>query len=266
MMDAMDRKQYWNRAYLEYWKRRVDESASAGRESTVVAGDVKTEGDEVYEMIFSRHPPHLGSVLDVGCAWGRMFRVFKTMDLRITGIDISKAMIDQATADWGKDPSVDGLYEGEAESMPFRENLFDNVACLAVFDALYQDRALAEFFRVLRMDGLLYLTGKNDTYPMDDDPAIRAEAGARAKHHPNYFTDTAEMLRQIREHGHMVLATYFFPRRGDFGRLHAVTGMPDAFYEYFVVIQKKAQHGLFQPFSDSASKTFLRLPQSDSRV
>ena len=67
-MHTMDRKDYWDRAYLEYWKQRVDESSRAGGESTVIAGDSKTEGDEVYEMMFNRHPMRPGSVLDVGCA------------------------------------------------------------------------------------------------------------------------------------------------------------------------------------------------------
>lgn len=261
-----DRKDYWNRSYLEYWKSRVEESARPGSDSKVIAGDAKTESTEVYEMIFAQHPMHPGSVLDIGCAWGRMFPVFKKLGLRITGIDISKAMIEQAQADWGADSEVDALRESEAESIPFEDDMFDNVACLAVFDATYQDKALAEFFRVLRMDGFLYLTGKNDLYFTDDEQAILAEAGARRKKHPNYFTDTASMLHQIREQGHEIIATYFFLRRGDFGMLHFITDMPECFYEYFIIARKKANHGPFQPFSDNFSRTFRQLPESRLRA
>ncbi len=259
---ADDRKQYWNQSYLDYWKSRVDESTGSDRESGIVSGDLKTEGDEVYEDIFAKHPPHPGTILDVGCAWGRMFPVFKKLGLKITGIDISKAMIDQAKKDFGNDPAVELMLETEAESLGmFKDNQFDNVACLAVFDALYQNKALAEFLRVLKMDGYLYLTGKNDNYPDDDDPAYRAEVGARGKNHPNYFTDAPKMIEMIKEQGHTILGTYFYERRGDFGSMKAVTTMPAKFYEYFIVVQKKAPHEAFEPFSDAFSKTFKRLPQ-----
>lgn len=255
----MNRKDYWNRSYLEYWKKRVAESGREGEESTVVAGDAKTEDDEVYELIFSRYPMRRGSVLDVGCAWGRMFPLFKKLGQKITGIDISKAMIEEAKQNFGRDPLVEGLTECEAESLPFADERFDNVACLAVFDATYQHRALTEFLRVLKTGGLLYLTGKNDTYCKDDEMASKAEEGARKKGHPNYFTDTRRMLHELKRAGQSVAATYFFPRRGDFGKQNYLTDMPEKFYEYFIVIEKRAPALSFQPFSDSVSKTFREL-------
>lgn len=256
-----ERKQYWNSSYMEYWKSRVEESTRPGNESIVIEGDSKTEGDEVYEMVFDATPMNPGTVLDVGCAWGRMFPVLKKLNMRISGIDISEAMINDAKKQWGSDPAVDALHESPAESMPFANGAFDNVACLAVFDATYQDQALTEFFRVLRTGGLLYLTGKNDNYAQDDFEAIRAEAGARRKSHPNYFTDTAAMLRQVEEKGHEIIATYFFPRRGDFGRENYVADMPETYYEYFVVIRKKNDTADFAPFADSYSRTFKSLSE-----
>ncbi len=255
----MNRKDYWNRSYLEYWKERVAESRKEGGESAVISGDTKTEDDEVYELIFTRHPMRRGTVLDVGCAWGRMFPVFKKFGEKITGIDISKAMIDEAKKNFGRDPLVDGLHECEAESLPFSDGQFDNVACLAVFDATYQNRALAEFLRVLKKGGLLYLTGKNDAYDKDDALARKAEEGARKKGHPNYFTDTPRMLQELGKQGQHVAATYFFPRRGDFGQLSYVTGMPERFYEYFIVVEKRAPHKPFPPFSESVSRTYKGL-------
>ena len=146
-----------------------------------------------------------------------------------------------------------------AKEFLFPDGKFDNVACLAVFDATYQNVALSEFLRVLRVGGILYLTGKNDTYPKDDELAFKAEKGARKKNHPNYFTDVKAMLRQLDGHGQRLVASYFFPRRGDFGKLRYVTKMPSAFYEYFIVVKKKASAAPFSPFSDGMSKTFQQL-------
>ncbi|HCB35033.1 MAG: hypothetical protein A2W52_01065 [Candidatus Taylorbacteria bacterium RIFCSPHIGHO2_02_49_25] len=252
----MNRKDYWNRSYLEYWKRRVAESGKEGETSNVISGDAKTEDDAVYEFIFEKHPMQKGSVLDVGCAWGRMFPVFKKLRQRITGVDISRAMIEEARKDFAGDTSVEGLYEAPAEELPFPDGKFDNVACLAVFDATFQDKALYEFLRVLKTNGMLYLTGKNDAYEDDDALALNAEEGARKKNHPNYFTDTKAMLRQLEKQGQKIIASYFFPRRGDFGKLNYVTDMPQKFYEYFLVVRKKASSKPFKPFSDSMSKTF----------
>lgn len=256
----MDRKDYWNRSYLEYWKSRVDEVAAPGDGSTIVAGDAKTVGAALYEEAFRDYLVRPGSVLDVGCAWGRMFGLFKSFGMKVAGIDISRAMIEQARADWGNSSDVLSLHECEAESICFGDGQFDNVACLAVFDATYQHLALAEFMRVLRLDGMLFLTGKNDRYAVDDTVAAQAEAGARAKQHPNFFTDTVSMLDQLRRQGHSVVATWFFERRGDFGARRFSREMPESFYEYFVVVRKSAPHGPFRPFSDATSKSFRQLP------
>lgn len=112
---------------------------------------------------------------------------------------------------------------------------------------------------------MLYLTGKNDTYATDDLEAIRAEAGARRKNHPNYFTDASGMLKQLEEKGHEIVATYFFPKRGDFGREHFVTEMPETYYEYFFIVRKKTDEYQFNECSDSYSKTFRSLSEEQLR-
>jgi SAM-dependent methyltransferase len=255
----MQRKDYWNRSYLEYWKSRVDEVVLPAKGSAIIAGDAVTVGADLYKQAFSQFLGEPGSLLDVGCAWGRMFGLFKSFGMKVSGIDISGAMIDQARADWEGDPSVSSLQECEAEEICFSEGEFDNVACLAVFDATFQHLALAEFIRVLRLDGLLFVTGKNDNYLPDDRMAVDAEVGARLKGHPNFFTDTPGMLEQLRAHGHRIEAAWFFERRGDFGAMKIEREMPPSFYEYFVVVRKKAPHGSFQPLSAAMSKTFSRI-------
>ena len=41
------------------------------------------------------------------------------------------------------------------------------------------------------------MRGKNFKYRQDDKMAIDAEIGARKKGHPNFFTDTDNMIRQV---------------------------------------------------------------------
>jgi len=252
----MDRKTYWNETYLAYWSERVAESSRLGNASTVVDGDAKTEGDDVYERIFKACPFVGVTLLDVGCAWGRMFPLFKQHDLLISGIDISAAMIEKAGEGWRDDPSIKTLREAEAEAIPFEDESFDNVTCLAVFDATYQAAALGEFIRVLRPKGRLYLTGKSHFYSADDRLALEAEIGARRKHHPNYFTNVEAMIAQLQARGHRLLSEFYFPKRGDFAMLNFAEERPERFYEYMIVIERGPDHVAFETFSDPYSATY----------
>ncbi len=259
----MDRKQYWNDTYVAYWRDRVAESTERGTESSVVAGDAKTEGDEIYERIFAATPFSAGSLLDVGCAWGRMFALFKGCGLRVTGVDISDAMIRMARDQWQGDAAVDDLREAEAEELPFADESFDNVTCLAVFDATYQAEALTEFSRVLRPGGRLYVTGKNCSYREDDDLALDAELGARKKGHPNYFTDVDQLLAQLKHRGHKLLDAYYFEKRGDFAKFKFVKHKPPKFYEYFLIVERGLRHQPFETLSDAYSETFKRSDETE---
>lgn len=250
-----DRKAYWNEQYLKYWESRVQEANAGGSASRVIENDPLTLQDQVIRDIFLATPPSPGSILEVGCAWGRWFPVFLEQGLQVHGIDISPAMIARATELWNDIDGVVSVQEAEAEHLPFPDGTFDNVACIAVFDATRQHEALRELLRVARQGARIIVTGKNDTYHADDQAAFDAEIGARAKGHPNFFTDTKAMLRQLHEQGHRVLRTLYFERRGDFGVGKAVTTMPARFYEFYVEIEKMSDIRDFTPFSAEISHT-----------
>jgi ubiquinone/menaquinone biosynthesis C-methylase UbiE len=254
--DRSSRKHYWDAQYTAYWKKRVEE-ASEGGTSSVIQGDPKTEDDSVYERVFAKTPTKAGSLLDVGCAWGRMFPLYKAMGLDVCGVDISESMIAEAMRAWSDDPDVKSIQVSEAESLPFEDAFFDNVAILAVFDATYQNEALGELLRVLKPGGHLYLTGKGHFYHKDDKPALDAEIGARRKGHPNYFTDVSKLRAQLADNGHEILASYYFPRRGDFASFTYVEEPPERFYEYFLVIQKGPSVGTYHNLAEAESQTYL---------
>jgi len=253
----MDRKAYWNKHYYEYWKQRVEESSNTPcAESHIVEGDSKTEGDDVYREVFEEYPFRPGSILEVGCAWGRWFRVYRHYHLEIYGVDISTAMIEQAKIEWENERDVKVLQEAEAEALPFDDECFNNLTCIAVFDATYQCKALYEMLRVVKRGGLIYLTGKNEDYHNDDALALSAENGARNKGHPNFFTNTKQMIKEIKAQGHKIECCYYFPRRGDFAAFNYKNGMPDKYYEYLVVIKRGHSVSKFSEFSGPCSKTY----------
>lgn len=256
-LSRMDRKTYWNEAYYEYWKRRTEEGPISGP-SAIVPGDVRTQADDVYGRVFAQIPFAEGRLLDVGCAWGRLFPLYLERPVAVHGVDISSAMITAARDAWAGHDRIEYLGEAEAEALPFENGYFQNVVCIAVFDATNQSVALEEFFRVLAPRGFLYLTGKNTHYHRDDDLAISAEEGARRKGHPNFFTDYERMIAQINAAGHEVVASWRFARRGDFSTFTVAAETETLFYEWFVVVRKCDSDvcNVFQPFSSDVSRTF----------
>lgn len=260
-MSSQDpRKAYWNEKYLEYWRTRVAEAGEGV--SSVVEGDARTEGDEIYERIFLDNPFKTGNLLDVGCAWGRMFPIYLGHNLQVSGVDISAAMIESAKEHWKGHEAVASLEESCAEQLPFENGAFDNLVCLATFDATYQDKAISEFLRVTRPGAHIYVTGKNDCYCANDAAALAAEIGARSKGHPNYFTDTKELVEELKRQGHELLATYYFVRRGDFAAMKYESEMPENFYEYFLVFERGNTYESFSTFSSPYSVTFQKTEDS----
>ncbi len=250
------RKAYWNEQYVKYWRSRVDEAGTG--ESGIIEGDTNTEEDSVYESIFEHHGFNQGRLLEVGCAWGRMFPLYLKYDLEISGVDISEAMISEAKKAWNMHKNVKCLQASPAEDLPFDDEYFDNLSCIAVLDATYQDQAITEFLRVTRPGARIYFTGKNDSYYQDDKKAYDAEVGARNKNHPNFFTDTQLLIKLLEEQGHKVEESYFFPRRGDFARFHYET-KPEHFYEYLLVIKRGDNFSELPKISDTYSKTYKEL-------
>lgn len=253
------RAAYWNQTYQKYWEERVAETERENGASIVLKGDARTEGDWVYERVFNEHPFKPGNILDVGCAWGRMFSIYQTHGLDISGVDISSSMIESAQANLRGSSGIDRLEVAMAENLPFDDNYFDNLVCVAVFDATYQHQALVEFLRVLKPGGHLYVTGKCDSYAIDDELAFAAEIGARSKGHPNFFTDVSAMRGALISFGCEEMETYAFARRGDFADFEYTKNLDKPFYEWFMILKNPKTKPTIKldKFSSKFSKTFF---------
>lgn len=77
---------------------------------------------------------------------------------RVTGVDLSKEMLEIARQRAGELGSAVDLREGDAHSLPFEEARFDAVVCTySLCNIPDTDRALSEMWRVLRPGGRLIL-------------------------------------------------------------------------------------------------------------
>lgn len=254
----MDRKEYWNKEYTEYWKKitkEAEDTTSVKSQIKKISGnDFKVPNIGGVTSYFEKMPyKTTDKLLDYGCGFGRFFTFFSGK-CDYYGIDISKAMIDECINQYPE--SADRFIVAEGEKLPFEDHFFDVVVCYGVFDACYQEDALFEIFRVLKNGGYLLISGKNTNYYEDDEEAVIAERNARKKGHPNYFTDTREMLTHISELAE-IKEQWYAERRGDFTKGMMERHIPSKFYEWILILKKiKDRSERFSSFSSAYSNTW----------
>src|SRR5215212_2252845 len=98
-----------------------------------------------------------GEVLEVAIGTGRNL-AFYPKGVRLTGIDLSPAMLERARERARELRMEVDLREGDAQELPFQDESFDTVVCTLSLCNMPEDRkAVAEMKRVLRTGGRLLL-------------------------------------------------------------------------------------------------------------
>jgi len=96
-------------------------------------------------------PKDTDQVLDVACGTGLVSRLFKGRTAKVTGLDLTRAMYEQAR------PHLDELVAGSAEAMPFEDATFDLVVCRQGIQFMNDAAAVSEMARVTRPGGRVVL-------------------------------------------------------------------------------------------------------------
>jgi SAM-dependent methyltransferase len=98
------------------------------------------------------------TALDVGCGEGRFCRMLAQHGVAVTGIDPTRALIEQARA---RHPG--GTYiEADAAKLPLDDGAFDLVvSCLSLVDIPDAAAAITEMARVMRPGGRLLIANSN---------------------------------------------------------------------------------------------------------
>ncbi len=112
-------------------------------------------------------------ILDAGCGAGKDARVFNKLGANVTGIDLSKGLIEEARK---RNPTVN-FEEGDFLNLRFGNESFDGVwahASLVHLETVADaKKALGEFHRVLKDGGILHIyvkaqLGENKTEVVKD--------------------------------------------------------------------------------------------------
>jgi ubiquinone/menaquinone biosynthesis C-methylase UbiE len=98
-----------------------------------------------------------GDVLEIAVGTGRNLKLYPA-GVRVTGIELSEAMLDRAKTRAAESGIDADLRQGDAQELPFADGTFDTVVCTFSLCTIPDDRrALAEARRVLRASGTLLL-------------------------------------------------------------------------------------------------------------
>jgi len=120
------------------------------------------------------------AVLDIGCGAGVDSLVAAYLvgeGGRVTGIDVTAAMIERARAHQARLDSDNVTFQvGEAEALPFPDHTFDAVISNGVFNlTLNKEKALRQAHRVLKPGGRLMLADMVLVAALPPDQADKVE-------------------------------------------------------------------------------------------
>lgn len=111
-------------------------------------------------------------VLEVGVGTGLSLPLYPA-DVKVTGIDVSREMLDKARSRVAKRKlaNVEALIEMDAEAMSFADASFDKVVAMYVVSVVERPaRLLEELHRVCRPDGEIFLVN----HVRSDNPVLGA--------------------------------------------------------------------------------------------
>ena len=109
-------------------------------------------------------------VLDAGCGVGYGIEILASAGAAtVSGVDIDPAALREAEDRFGESAAT--IVEGDLQDLPLDDDSFDVVVCFEAIEHVEDGgRALAEFRRVLRPDGLLLVSSPNpDVYPSGNE-------------------------------------------------------------------------------------------------
>lgn len=163
---------------IDSWKIAGDSPAEY--EEYLVSGLFKLWAEKLIQ--FSSPPPD-STILDVACGTGIVARsaAFKVVnDARVTGLDISKQMLNKAS-EMAKKPGLEIEWkQGDASQLPFEDNRFDHLFCQQA-KQFFTDpqQVLEEIHRVIKSNGTLAL---NILRSITHNPAYQMLADCLKEH------------------------------------------------------------------------------------
>lgn len=124
---------------------------------------------KIWEQQVTNNFPSGAKILDIGSGMGREAFALYRQGFEVVGLDISKAVVDNANEEAVKHGSNVKFYHYDGKHIPFGDGIFDVLIIWSqTFGLLYgksnKDSFLKECKRVLRPKGLLSYSGRSLQY------------------------------------------------------------------------------------------------------
>ncbi|MDI6793071.1 MAG: class I SAM-dependent methyltransferase, partial [bacterium] len=100
-----------------------------------------------------------GHVLDVGCGNGQSLIAFSKESQKVYGIEPDSSLLSISRKNL-KEHNVEGVHpiQAFAEYLPFKDESFDLIFCRVVLMYTDKEKAMAEFSRVLKKNGKIFIS------------------------------------------------------------------------------------------------------------
>ena len=138
--------------------------------------EMKEQANEV-----ARHIQAGDSVLEIAPGAGYLsIELAKLGNYKITGMDISKDLVEIASSN-AKEAGVDvDFRQGNVSNMPFHENEFNFIVCVLAFKNFKEPiKALAEMYRVLKPNGTALIMDLNRNASMKVTKKVAENMGLK---------------------------------------------------------------------------------------
>lgn len=117
-----------------------------------------------FDILVNYYRYNIETVLDVGCRVGVLSSFLKDLNYNVIGIELVDEFVRE-----GRKHGIN-ILEGDARSLPFKDNSFDAVFCRDMIEHIPDpDAVFAESIRVVRPGGIVFLIG-----PIEPKPSVKS--------------------------------------------------------------------------------------------
>lgn len=172
------------------------------------------------EVLYAYMKPEPGmQILDIGCGTGSLCLELARLGAKVTGIDISEAMLEVARDKARRTGMTVKFLRADALHLPFEDASFDAVVSVTVMEFVPDlKRALAEAYRVLKPGGRLIVGVIGGDSPWSRYYKEKAASDPLSPFHHARFPTLEELIKAMPGEKIQARAVLFIPPDFDFSR------------------------------------------------